>query len=173
MSNTIVQNSLRLFFFVFLQAVILQQAKLGGTYLNYISLIFYPLFLFLLPLKTPKITLVLIGFGVGMIIDACYNSPGVHTAACLVTAIIRPLVLAGFEPREGYNLNQGLTVKSYGVPWFLKYAGTLLFIHLLVYFSLEIFTPTYIFEIIGRTLATFVFSLFLMMVYMIIARPKV
>ncbi len=173
MSNTIIQNLLRLFFFVLVQAVVLQQAKLGGAYFNYISLIFYPLFLFLLPLKTPKITLVLIGFGVGMLIDASYNSPGVHAAACLVTAIIRPLALAIYEPREGYNVSQGLTIKSYGPIWFLKYAGTLLFIHLLVYFILEIFTPAYTLEIIGRTIATFIFSLFLMMMYMVIARPKI
>ena len=172
MNNTIIQHSLRLFFFVLVQAVVLQQAKLGGNHFNYISLIFYPLFLFLLPLKTPKITLVLIGFGVGLLIDASYNSPGVHAAACLVTAIIRPLVLAIYEPREGYNVSHSLTVNSYGTIWFLKYAGTLLFIHLLTYFILEIFTPTYILEIIGRTIATFIFSLFLMMMYMILAQPK-
>lgn len=172
MSNTIIQNILRLFFFVLVQAVVLQQAKLGGAYFNYISLIFYPLFLFLLPLKTPKITLVLIAFGLGLLVDACYNSPGVHTAACLVTAILRPLALAIYEPREGYNVSLGLTIKSYGTIWFLKYAGTLLLIHLLVYFILEIFTPAYTVEIIGRTIATFIFSLFLMMMYMIIARPK-
>lgn len=173
MNNTIVQNLLRLFIFVLVQAVVLQQAKLGGTSFNYISLFIYPLFLFLLPLKTPKITLVLISFGVGMLIDASYNSPGVHTAVCLVTAIIRPLVLAIYEPREGYNVSVGLTIKSYGVIWFLKYAGTLLFIHLLTYFILEIFTPVYAIEIIQRTIASFIFSLFLIMMYMIIARPKV
>ena len=116
--------------------------------------------------------MVLIGFGVGLLIDASYNSPGVHAAACLVTAIIRPLVLAIYEPREGYNVSHSLTINSYGTIWFLKYAGTLLFIHLFVYFTLEIFTPAYTLEIIGRTVATFIFSLFLMMMYMILAQPK-
>lgn len=173
MNNVITQNIFRLFFFVLIQAVVLQQAKLGGATFNYISLFLYPLFLLLLPLKTPKISLVLIGFGLGLLIDACYNSPGVHTAACLVTAIIRPLVLAVFEPREGYNVSLGLNVNSYGPVWFLKYAGVLLFIHLLIYFILEIFTPVYFLEIIGRTFASFLFSLFLIMMYMVIARPKV
>lgn len=173
MNNAITQNILRLFFFVLIQGVVLQQAKLGGTYFNYISLFIYPLFLLLLPLKTSKIALVLIGFGLGLLIDGVYNSPGVHTAACLVTAILRPLVLAILEPREGYNVSQGLTVRSYGVPWFLKYAGVLLFVHLLIYFILEIFTPVYAIEIIGRTIASFLFSLFLIMMYMVIARPSV
>jgi len=173
MNNVIIRNLLRLFFFVLLQGVVLQQAKLGGTYFNYISLFIYPLFLLLLPLKTPKLSLVLIGFGLGLLIDIAYNSPGVHTAACLVTAILRPLVLAILEPREGYNVSQGLTVSNYGVPWFLKYVSILLFIHLLIYFMLEIFTPVYAFEIIGRTIASFLFSLFLIMMYMIIARPSV
>ncbi len=173
MNNAITQNLLRLFFFVLLQGVILQQAKLGGTYFNYISLFIYPLFLLLLPLKTSKVALVLIGFGLGLLIDGAYNSPGVHTAACLVTAILRPLALTILEPREGYNVSLGLTIQSYGVSWFLKYAGALLFIHLLVYFILEIFTPIYALEIIGRTIASFLFSLFLIMMYMVIARPSV
>lgn len=173
MNNAITQNLLRLFFFVLVQGVVLQQAKLGGTSFNYISLFIYPLFLLLLPLKISKIVLVLIGFGLGMLVDGAYNSPGVHTAACLVTAMLRPLVLAILEPREGYNVSLGLTIKSYGFPWFLKYAGALLFIHLLIYFILEIFTPVYAIEIIGRTIASFIFSLFLMIMYMIIARPSV
>ena len=173
MNNVITQNLLRLFLFVLVQSVVLQQVNLGGTTSNYISLFLYPLFLFLLPLKTSKITLVLIGFGVGMLIDASYNSPGVHAAACLVTAFLRPLILALLEPREGYNVSLGLNIKSYGIVWFLKYASTLLFIHLLIYFILEIFTHVYIAEIIQRTLASFFFSLFIIMVYMVIARPKV
>ena len=173
MNNAITQNLLRLFFFVLVQGVVLQQAKLGGTSFNYISLFIYPLFLLLLPLKISKIALVLVSFGLGLLVDGAYNSPGVHTAACLVTAILRPLVLAILEPREGYNVSLGLTVRSYGIPWFLKYAGVLLFIHLLVYFILEIFTPVYAIEIIGRTIASFLFSLFLIMMYMIIARPRV
>lgn len=172
MNNAIVQNIGRLVFFVLVQSVVLQQVKLGGNSFNYISLFLYPLFLFLLPLKTPKITLVLISFGLGLLIDAAYNSPGVHTAACLVTAILRPLVLAIYEPREGYNINQGLTITNYNAIWFLKYAGTLLFIHLLIYFILEIFTPVYIGEIIARTLASFIFSIILIFMYMVIARPR-
>ena len=173
MNSVITQNILRLFFFVLVQGVVLQQAKLGGAFFNYISLFIYPLFLLLLPLNTSRIALVLIGFGLGMLIDGAYNSPGVHTAACLVTAIFRPLILAVIEPREGYNISLGLTVKNYGVSWFLKYAGVLLFIHLLVYFILEIFTPIYALEIIGRTIASFLFSLFLIMMYMVITRPSV
>ena len=173
MSNVVVANLLRLFFFVLVQAIVLQQIKLGGNSFNYISLFFYPLFLFLLPLKTPKITLVLIGFGLGLIIDACYNSPGVHAAACLVTAILRPLVLAILEPREGYNVSLGLTSRNYGMPWFLKYSGSLLFIHLLIYFILEIFTHVYTVEIILRTLVSFLFSMILIGMYMFLVRPKI
>lgn len=173
MNNVITQNLLRLFFFLLIQAVVLQQVNLGGTSFNYISLFFYPLFLLLLPLKTPKITLVLIGFGLGMLVDASYNSPGVHAAACLVTAFLRPLILAILEPREGYNVSLGLNINSYGFAWFLKYASILLFIHLLIYFILEIFTYVYAVEIIQRTVASFMFSLFLIMMYMILARPKV
>lgn len=173
MNNAIPQNLIRLVIFVLVQAVVLQQIHLGGTTFNYISLFIYPLFLFLLPLKTPKITLVLIGFGLGLILDICYNSPGVHAATCLVIAVLRPLVLAIIEPREGYNVNLGLTIESYGIEWFLKYSSTLLFIHLLIYFILEIFTPVYAFEIFVRTIASFLLSMVLILMYMFLARPKI
>lgn len=173
MSSVITKNLWRLLLFVVVQAVVLQQVQSESAVLNYISIFIYPLFLFLLPLKIPKTTLVLIGFGLGMLIDASYNSPGVHSAACLVTAFLRPTVLSIFEPREGYNVSLGLTIKSYGILWFLQYTATLLFIHLLIYFILDIFTPVYTLEIILRTIISFIFSLFLMIVYMLITQTKV
>ncbi|MEM6316778.1 MAG: rod shape-determining protein MreD [Bacteroidota bacterium] len=173
MNNAILPNLWRLVFFVLMQWLVLQQVQLGGSSFNYISLFIYPLFLFLLPLETPKVTLVLIGFVLGIIIDACYNSPGVHAATCLITVMLRPVVLAIFKPRDGYKVGKGLTIKSYGVEWFGKYVSLLLFLHLSVYFILEIFTPTFALEIFLRTVASFIFSLIIIAMYMFIAGPKI
>jgi hypothetical protein len=172
MNNHLLKNSIRFILFILVQTVVLQQVRLGGDSLNYISLFIYPLFLFLLPLKTSKISLVLLGFCIGIIIDISYNSLGVHAAASLFTAILRPAALAIFEPREGYNVNLGLTVRSYGFLWFLKYAGVLLFFHLFFYFALELFSPVYLAEIFLRTILSFVFSMILIFVYIFLFRPK-
>ena len=141
-------------------------------FLYYISLFIYPLFLLLLPLKTPKVTLVLIGFGLGILIDLFYDSPGVHAGACLATAFFRPVILGLIEPREGYNVNFSPTIEKYGFIWFLSYAGALYFIHLLVYFSYEIFTPHNLAEIILRTISSFIFSMILIIMYMFMVKPK-
>lgn len=172
MSNAIIQTIIRLFFFVLIQAVVLQQIQLGGDSFNYISLFIYPLILVLLPLKTPKVTLVLIGFALGTIIDFAYQTPGVHAAASLFTVVLRPIALSIFAPREGYNVNLGLTARSYGMLWFLKYASALFFIHLLFYFSFEIFTPLKSGEILLRTIFSTFISMILVFVYMFLFRPK-
>ena len=172
MNNLIFSNIIRLFILILVQSIILQQIQLGGDSFNYISLFIYPLFLLLLPLKTSKISLVLIGFGLGLIIDVFYNSPGVHAGATLFTAVMRPAILNIWEPREGYNVNHGLTIRNYGFNWFLKYAGSMFFIHLLIYFILEIFTPVYSMEIFLRTLFSFLFSMVLVFIYMFLFTPK-
>ncbi len=172
MNKIVGKNLSRLLLLFFIQVLILKQIQIGGHFFNYISLFIYPLFLLLLPLKTPKITLVLIGFGLGILMDLFYDSPGVHAGACLATAFFRPILLAIIEPREGYNVNFSPTMRKYGFIWFLKYAGILYLIHLLVYFSYEIFTPHYFTEILLRTVFSFIVSMIIVIVYMFVFNPK-
>lgn len=171
MSNIVFANILRFFGLVFVQVFIFKKIVIGGSNFNYISLIIYPIFLMLLPLRTPHSVLVFLGFLIGIVIDAFYNSYGVHASACVFVGFIRPLVLNMLEPRGKYTQNTSPTKKRLGANWFFVYSSTILFAHLFFYFSVEAFTYYYIGEILLKTVSSFLISIVIVMLYQFIFDP--
>ncbi len=172
MSNVVMTNLLRFIALLFIQVLLLKNIHLGGQSFNYIHIVIYPLFLILLPLRTPHSILVLVGFAMGILVDAFYDTYGVHASACVFTGFIRPYILAMFAPKGGYNLNFSPTKKRFGINWFLGYAATMFFLHLFFYFSVDAFTFYYIAEIFLRTVSTFLVSMLIVLIYMLVLDPE-
>ncbi|MFQ5446434.1 MAG: hypothetical protein ACE5FF_05825 [Saprospiraceae bacterium] len=149
----------------------LQNIGAGWEHFPYLHIIVFPLFIFLLPLRTPRALVILLGFILGLLIDTFYNSMGVHASAAVFTAFIRPYVLRRIEPRGGYNVNYSPTAARWGIGWFLKYSAILLFLHLFFYFSVEAFTFVYIVDIMLKTIVSFIFSMICVIVYQVIFNP--
>ncbi|NJK82907.1 MAG: hypothetical protein HC912_02935 [Saprospiraceae bacterium] len=84
----------------------------------------------------------MLGFVLGIIVDYTYMSLGVHASATVFTAFVRQPVLRALEPKGGYNLNFSPTKARMGWAWFIRYVSIMMLVHLLFYFSMEIFTPT-------------------------------
>jgi len=157
------------FLFIFLfQVLILKRVDINPGGSSYIHLIVYPLFIFILPIRTPKSLVVAIGFFMGLLIDMFYDSPGVHASALCFTAFIRSFVLRILESADGYTTSTIPSMKDFGRGGFVIYAAILLALHLLFYFSLESFSFVYIVEIILRTIASFIVSIILLILIQII-----
>jgi len=171
MSNVVMTNLLRFVALVFIQALILKNINLGGQSFNYINIIIYPLFLILLPLRTPHSILVLLGFLIGIFVDAFYDSYGIHASAAVFTGFIRPYVLQIFAPKGGYNLNFSPTKSRFGFNWFISYCSMMLFAHLFFYFSVDAYTFYYINEIFLRTVSTFIISMLIILIYKFLLDP--
>lgn len=150
---------------ILLQVLLFKRLYFGWSGFNYVQFIVYPLLIFIIPFKTPRAALVVIGFILGFLVDMFYDSPGVHTSATVFTAFIRPYVLSLLEPRKGYNVNDAPTAKYLGMNWFLSYASILLFLHLLFYFTVEVFTLYYLGEIWLKTIFSFLFSMILLVIF--------
>jgi len=165
------RNILRITFILILQLVLLKRVNLTFGGFNYVHLTIYALTIALLPYKLPRPLIIVIGFFLGLTIDIFYDSIGVHAGATTMIAYLRYYVLAAIAPKEGYK-KQGLTAFEYGVPWFLSYFSILLFIHLATLYSLEAFSFVYFSEIALRTIFSFVASLFICMVGILIFNPK-
>lgn len=163
---------LRFIFIILLQGLILNRIHLGGPHFNYLSILFYPVLIMLLPLKTSKSLLLLIGFALGFVIDLFYESPGVHMSACVFVAFIRPWILKIMEPRGGFPINSNPNAKDFGLVWFMQYSGILLFLFLFFYFSVEVFTYSRFVEILLKTLSSFVVSFLAILLYITIFNPK-
>lgn len=155
---------------VLFQVLVLKNIDLNLGSFQYFHLIIYPLFIFLLPIRTPKSALILGGFVLGFCIDLFYDSPGVHAAATTFTALIRSSALRIVEPVEGFSTSASPSIKSLGYGSFFIYASVLLFIHLLVYFSIEAFSFLYLYDIILRTIFSFIISILLLVLVQLIFR---
>ncbi len=135
-----------------------------------LSIYLYPLIIILTPLAVSKSLILIVAFIIGLFIDYFYQSFGVHSASLVFVAFIRPYVLNIIEPRGGYRADNLPTTQYYGFGWFLSYSAILLFVHLLVYFSLDAFSMVYIEKILVNTLLSFVASFLILNMYQIISR---
>ncbi len=172
MSSTTLANVLRFIGLVALQVLIFNRFTMGWDQNRYFQIFIYPLFILLLPIRTPHSLLVFLGFVIGITIDMFYISPGVHASAGVFTAFIRPLVLSYLEPRGGYNVSYSPTKNRFGLSWFLTYAGILMFAHLFFYYAVEAFTFYYFFEILLRTIASFLISIIFIIMYQYLFDPR-
>ncbi len=171
-SNEIFSNVWRFILLVLMQVLILKRINFGMEHFNYVSIIIYPLFLMLLPIRIPDTVLLLIGFVLGFTIDIFYDSLGVHASASVFLAFIRPIVLSLMEPRAGYTVNSSPGVYHMGLAWFYRYVMVLLFAHLFFYFSVEAFTFVYIKDILLRTISSFLFSFLFIMIIQILFQSR-
>lgn len=165
MDRTIVNNAIRFFLLGAVQVFLLRFITMEWGGINYLHIQLYPLFIMLLPFRTPQTLLLLLSFLLGLSIDFLYETLGVNAGAAVFTAYLRPSVLRFLRPREGYNYNNSPTKAYLGDAWFFQYASAMLAVHLFIYFSIEAFTFAYLVQITGKTLVSWVGSmLFLMMV---------
>jgi rod shape-determining protein MreD len=155
--NQILRNILRYFVLVFVQVLIIKNIELG----RFINPFIYVLFIIVLPFETPKWLLLLSAFALGITIDMFYDTAGMHAAACVAMAYVRPGILKLFSPRDGYEFGIQPTIQYLGVPWFLSYAGILVFLHHLVLFFIEIFRFNEFFSTFFRVIVSSVFTMIL------------
>ena len=173
-SNIVVANVIRFIFLVLLQGLVLQRIPNVMESYNQFEIFLYPIFIFLLPFKTPHPLLIALGFMVGISVDFFYDSPGVHASAGVFVAYIRPFVASILQPREGYNNNVDIpTVDRFGFSWFAAYTLILLFTHIFFYYAVEVFTFWYFWRIILNTITSFMISAVFIMLFQTLFNPKV
>ncbi len=129
------RNIVRFFVVVLLQVLVLDNINLGG----YMNPLFYIIFILLMPFETPKWMILAGGFLLGLSVDLFLNTLGMHTAATVFIAFMRPWVLGIIAPRDGYEADTFPRIYYYGFRWFTIYTLILTFLHHTVLFYLEVF----------------------------------
>ena len=159
-------HTIRFIVLLLLQVLILNNM----LFMDFLKPFMYPLFVILLPLNINKIQALFLAFAMGLSVDFFENTGGVHAAACLVIAYIRPLVL-----RFSFGINYDYqTLKFYneGFKQRFNYLAIMVFSHHLVMFALEAFSFKHILYILKSTLFSGIFSLFLMLLFIQLIRKK-
>ena len=129
------RNIVRFLIVVTFQVLVMDNVMINGYLIPYI----YLLFILLMPFETPKWIQLLSGFLLGLGIDVLENTPGMHTAATVLVAFIRPYLLNLLAPRDGYESDTFPRVHFYGFIWFMKYTLIIVVIHHFMLFYLEVF----------------------------------
>lgn len=151
-NNEIVVNSLRFVVLVLIQVLLLNNVNLLG----YVNPYIYPLFVLAFPLSGNKTLLIFLGFILGLSVDFFEDSGGVHAAATTAIAWMRPVFLKyAFGVSYEHNtlkISQAPLVKQ------MVYVLSMLVVHHLILFSLEVFSMDQISLVLRSTILSSLFS---------------
>jgi rod shape-determining protein MreD len=155
MGRLVSSNIIRFVFLVLLQGLVLNSINLGGLINPYL----YILILLMLPVELPSWALMVFGLVVGISVDAFSNTLGMHASASVFICFCRPYVLKLLSPREGYEFSGALHLQRMGFLWFISYAGTMILLHHLWLYNVEVLRPSEFLNILLKTLSSGVFTL--------------
>jgi len=160
MIRSVLLNLLRFVVLVFIQVFLLKNITLYDLATPYL----YILFILLLPFETPNVLLYVLSFAMGIVIDAFYDTPGLHAAACVLLAFVRILFISITVQKEGFDNEPEPTLGIMGFRWFFMYALILTSIHHFFLLNLEVFRLSEIQYTFGRFVLSSVFTVFLMLI---------
>ena len=148
------RNIVRFIVVIIFQVMVMDNVMINGYMVPYL----YLLFILLMPFETPRWMQLLSGYPLGMGIDVCENTPGMHTAATVLVAFIRPYLLDLLAPRDGYEPETFPRIHYYGFVWFLKYTFIIVVIHHFMLFYLEVFQLKDFFSTLLRVILSSILS---------------
>jgi rod shape-determining protein MreD len=159
MIKAVFVNLVRFVVLVFLQVFLLKNITLYNLSTPYL----YILFILLLPFETPNVLLFILAFILGITIDAFYDTPGLHAAACVLLAFVRILFISITVQKDGFDNEPEPTLSIMGLRWFFTYALVLTLFHHFFLFNLEAFNISELQYMIGRVIMSTLFTVFLML----------
>jgi len=164
MRGLIIRNIIRFIVLLFIQVFVLNNIYLGG----YINPVLYTLFILMLPNRIGKIYMLLISFAMGLSVDMCSNMLGFHTCASTVVAFCR-ITFADRIITRGDDISIDMpSIFTVAPQYFIYYSGLLIFIHSFIFFTLDYFNFSDIFNIILSSILTTIVTLILVIMWQLI-----
>lgn len=134
---------------VLLQVLILNNVHIAG----YATPFLYIYLILKFESETPRNTLMLWAFFLGLTVDIFSDTPGMNAAATVALAFLRPTFLRLFVPRVAFE-NIVPSIKSMGIVPFLKYLVVSVFIHHAILLTIEFFSFAHIGTLLLRIVAS-------------------
>jgi len=100
--STLVKNIIRFALFILIQVFVLHQVP---PLHKFITPYLYFLFIIWLPFNMGRSLLMFIAFLFGLTLDYFLNCPGLHAAACVLVAYVRPFLINLLIRQEGDQQN--------------------------------------------------------------------
>ena len=162
MTYDVINKTLWFVGLVLLQVLVLNKITMGGmaTPLPYIYL------LVTWNRDGVRWVLLLVGFILGLVIDTFTNLPGINAAACVLLAMMQPIYLNLFIPREQQDEHSLLpSVSTLRWEGFLKFALFCVLTHHFTTLVLEFFSVADIWGLLLRVLGCTLLTMFVILVF--------
>ena len=147
-----VRNIVRLAILILLQVYVLN--KVPHLH-RFITPYLYYLFILWLPFSISRVTLMIVGFITGMILDYFMMTPGLHAAACVLVAYLRPFIINILAPKDvsGFSYREP-SPKAMGWTPYLVYTFILTIFHHSYMILLELLSFGSFLDFIIKVIAT-------------------
>jgi len=156
-SNVYFTLGMRFIILVLIQVLLLNHIN----FLGYVNPYVYLLFIITFPFNGNKSLLIILSFLLGLTIDLFGDSGGIHAAACVVIAYLRPVILKySFGVSYEYN---AIKINQVGFGQQLIYVSSMVFLHHMVLFTMEIFNINHIMLLLKSTLFSGIFSIIIIL----------
>lgn len=162
MNNSITLHIVRFVILVLIQVIVLNNIN----FLGYINPYIYLLFIILYPIKNNRSLFIFLSFLLGLTVDMFCDSGGIHAAASVTIAFIRPAALK-FTFGAMYD-HQTIKFATAEFVSNLTYISILTIIHHIVMFSLEVFNISEIILVLKKALFSSIFTILLCILTIII-----
>ncbi len=166
MNNALPLYAIRFVLLVAAQILIFNHLNVVG----YLNPFVYVIFILLYPIRANQEQFLLVSFFLGLVIDLFSDTGGIHAAASVTTAFLRPTLL---------KLIFGLAYDYMAIKFDfsetrrkLFYLGTLIFVHHFVIILLERFTFSHFFVSVWYTILTSIVSLTSCLILLILFKYK-
>lgn len=132
----------------------------------------YPILLFSLIRSLNKSFLLIMGFGLGLVLDVFSNTGGAHTIACTLMAFVRPFFLSFIGPMDMGSEQIKPSIISLGLKKYSAYSFFLLAIHHITFFFLEVFSFSNFLDTALRIIGSLVVSWLLVISFQFLFNGK-
>jgi len=150
--SSLLKNIIRLAIFILVQVYVLN--KIPHLH-RFITPYLYYLFILWLPFSISRLGLLIVGFITGLVLDYFMMTPGLHAAACVLIAYIRPFVINILTPRDTSEFNyREPSAQAMGWTPFAVYVFFLTLLHHGYMIFLEWLDMGNIFDFIIRVIAS-------------------
>jgi hypothetical protein len=161
MNRSLIISIVSFFLFLIFQVLLFKKLVLFNTAFCFL----YIAFILLLPTETNPLALMLVGFGLGLLVDMFYDRQGMHAAATVAVAFLRNYWLGLITPQGGYDGGSVPTLATNGLIWFLSYATPLVLIHHVILFFIEAGGFDLFGLTMGKIFASLLFTMFVFLIH--------
>lgn len=166
MNSTLLVNIFRFVLLLAVQIVIFNNMN----FLGFIMPLPYILFIILYPVNGNKSGLLLASFLLGLTMDVFSNSGGVHAAACIMLAYLRPSIFK-FSFGISYEY-QTIKLNDVLTPERFSFILISVIIHHFTLFILEAFQVSFFLDILIRSLLSTVFTIISCIIIIYLIKPN-